>query len=208
MKRIYTVFAMVLMSVMLFGQNTIDLPTPKKKVKMTLFQALEQRASVRSFSDKKIKNATMSQLLWAAAGVNREDGRRTAPSAMNAQEILVYVCSSDGAYLYNPQRHRLERVSKKDLRKDFAGRQAEVAEAPIFIALVADLNKFKMKDSKTATFAAVDAGYISQNICLACEALGLATVPRGSMDADKIGKALDLSKNQELLINHPVGYEK
>lgn len=175
---------------------------------MTLYQALQQRASVREYSDAQISDASLSRLLWAACGVNREDGRLTVPSAMNTQEESVYVCRADGAWLFNAQENTLTKVSGKDIRPDLAGRQTSVANAPLFLVIVCDLNKYKFRDERTAMFGAIDAGYVSQNICLACEALGLATVPRGSMNHEAVKAALVLKDGQELLLNHPVGHEK
>lgn len=207
MKRLLTLLAMALMTTMLLGQD-ITLPSPKKNVRMSLFKALDQRESERNFSKKKIKDEKLSQLLWASAGINRPNGRRTFPSALNTQEVMVFVCREDGAYLFNPQKNVLKKVSGKDLRKDIADNQKEVAKAPVFIVLAADLNKFKGRNDKVEIYGALDVGYVSQNVCLACEALGLATVPRASMDKRKLEKALDLKKGQELFINHPVGYKK
>ena len=208
MKKIIATLAAVSLAASSFAQEVVTLPQPDRNVEMTLFQALSQRASVRDFSETQISDGTLSQLLWAALGVNREDGRLTVPSALNTQEEVIYVCRADGAWIFNAQKNTLTKISDKDLRKDLAGRQESVAVAPLFLVIVCDLNKYKFKDSRTAIFGAIDAGYVSQNICLACEALGLATVPRGSMDHEAVKKALGLKDGQELLLNHPVGYEK
>lgn len=208
MKRIITALAAFTLAAASFAQDVIKLPEPDKNVSMTLYQALSQRASVRDFSEEQISDSTLSQLLWAAAGINREDGRLTVPSAMNTQEELIYVCREDGAWIFNAKENTLTQVTDKDIRKDLAGKQKTVAKAPVFLVIVSDLNKYKFKDKKTATFGAIDAGYVSQNICLGCEALGLATVPRGSMDHNAVAQALGLKEGQELLLNHPVGYKK
>lgn len=208
MKKIISTLAALSIAASALAQDVIRLPQPEKNVPMPLYQALSQRASVREYSKTEVSETALSQLLWAAIGVNREDGKLTVPSAMNTQENQVYVCRKDGAWLYNAQENTLTRVSGKDLRKDLAGRQTSVAEAPVFLVIVCDLNKYKFKDERTAIFGAIDAGYVSQNICLACEALGLATVPRGSMNHEAVQEALALRKGQELLLNHPVGYEK
>lgn len=208
MKKIILALTAATLATSAFAQEVIKLPQPDKNVSMTLYQALQQRASVREYSDAQINDATLSQLLWAACGVNREDGRLTVPSAMNTQEESVYVCRSDGAWLFNAQENTLTKVSGKDIRPELAGRQTSVANAPVFLVIVCDLNKYKFRDARTATFGAIDAGYVSQNICLACEALGLATVPRGSMEHEAVRAALGLKEGQELLLNHPVGYGK
>lgn len=208
MKKIIAALTAISLATASFAQEVITLPQPDKNVAMPLYQALAQRASAREYSDTPISEGTLSQLLWAACGINREDGRLTVPSAMNTQEELVYVCREDGAWIFNPKENTLSKVCDKDIRKDLAGRQTSVANAPVFLVIVSDLNKYKFKDSKTAMFGAIDAGYVSQNICLACEALGLATVPRGSMDHEAVKNAIGLKEGLELLLNHPVGYRK
>ena len=204
MKKIILALAAAALATSALAQEVIKLPQPDKNVSMTLYQALQQRASVREYSDAQISDASLSQLLWAACGVNREDGRLTVPS----QEESVYVCRADGAWLFNAQENILTKVSGKDIRPDLAGRQTSVANAPLFLVIVCDLNKYKFRDERTAMFGAIDAGYVSQNICLACEALGLATVPRGSMNHEAVKTALGLKEGQELMLNHPVGYKK
>ena len=109
---------------------------------------------------------------------------------------------------YIAKENCLVKLSDKDVRKDIAGRQGSVADAPVFIVLTADLNRYRMKGDMTARFGAIDCGYVSQNICLACEALGLKTVPRAGMDENVLKKELDIQDGQLLLINHPVGYQK
>ena len=208
MKRTALISLAIMLSISALAQNTIKLPTPLKNAEMPLYQALQQRASVRDFKTDPVSDQTLSDLLWAALGINREDGRLTAPTAMNTQEIKVFVCRADGNYEYIAKDNSLVQTSKKDIRKDIAGRQGSVADAPVFLVIVADLNKYRMKDPMTARFGALDGGYVSQNICLACVALGLSTVPRAGMDNEVLKKELGLVEGQELLINHPVGYRK
>ena len=191
------------------AQNTIKLPEPDKNVPMTLYQALQQRKSVREYSSKDIDDMKLSQLLWAAVGINRPDGHLTAPTAVNAQDITVYVCRKDGAYLYVAKDNALQKVSDKDLRKEVASAQQFAAEAPISLVIVTDNAKFRGGSTNGPTISgAIDAGYVSQNIDLACEALGLVTVPRATMDKDALKKELKLTDAQNPILNHPVGYKK
>ena len=191
------------------AQNTIKLPEPDKNVPMTLYQALQQRKSVREYSSKDIDDMKLSQLLWAAVGINRPDGHLTAPTAVNAQDITVYVCRKDGAYLYVAKDNALQKVSDKDLRKEVASAQQFAAEAPISLVIVTDNAKFRGGSTNGPTISgAIDAGYVSQNIDLACEALGLVTVPRATMDKDALKKELKLTEAQNPILNHPVGYKK
>ncbi len=191
------------------AQETIPLPVADKSNPMTLMQALQQRHSQRAFAaDRPLGDDTMSQLLWAACGVNRPESKKiTAPSAINAQDIQIYVCRVDGAYLYEPLAHQLRKITDKDLRQLVAGRQKAMADAPAFLLLVSDQRKFGGGSTNGSLLSgAMDAGYVSQNICLACTALGLATVPRASMDKEQLKSALGLDGQQVPMINHPVGY--
>ena len=191
------------------AQDIVKLPEPDKNVPMTLYQALQQRKSVREYSSKDIDDMKLSQLLWAAVGINRPDGHLTAPTAVNAQDITVYVCRKDGAYLYVAKDNALQKVSDKDLRKEIASAQQFAAEAPISLVIVTDNAKFRGGSTNGPTISgAIDAGYVSQNIDLACEALGLVTVPRGTMDKDALKKELKLTESQNPILNHPVGYKK
>lgn len=193
-----------------FAQKVESLPAPnaKKMLKMSLGQTLQQRQSIREYSTKAIDSQTLGTLLWAACGINRPaDGRITAPSAINAQDITVYVCRADGAWRYEPKDHSLVLVTAQDLRPAVAGRQAFAAEAPVCLVLVSDLGKFRMPNPHME-LGAMDAGYVSENICLACTALGLATVPRASMDKNALTEALGLNEKQILMLNNPVGWPK
>ena len=125
-----------------------------------------------------------------------------APTAMNRQEVSVYVATKDGTCLYNHKAHSLTVVSKEDIRPALTGQQKSVANAPIFLVIVSDASKFGNGNG----YAELDAGYVSQNICLAAAAMGLGTVPRAMMDRDAVKKALNLGERQLVVLNHPVGY--
>ena len=192
------------------ADSVITLLKPDKSLDVSLMQALSDRKSQREFADKPLSLEDLSSLLWAANGINREDGRRTAPSAINAQDIDIYVCLANGAYLYNAKQNQLVRVCTNDLRQAVAGRQPVVA--PAFLVLVADLSRYPERvlsqRQLVESFACMDAGYVSQNICLYCSAAKLATVPRASMDKEALTKALNLTDNQFPVLNNPVGYMK
>ena len=205
MRRTIITTAMLCMVMVAAAQEVRPLPKPDKKAKMTLFQALDRRESVREYSDREIPERTLSNLLWAACGINRPgQGRITAPSAINAQDITVYVCRQDGAWKYDAAAHALTKVSDKDLRKQVAGFQDFAATAPVSLVLVSDISKVR----NHSELGAMDAGYVSENICLACTALGLATVPRATMDKAELAKELKLSDSEVLMLNNPVGYKK
>lgn len=207
------IFAMAFMVMLLFStsvkaQDNINLPTPSKDNKVTLMEALQNRHSARDFADKQIPDNVLSTLLWAANGVNRpESGKLTAPSASNSQDIRVYVIRQDGAYLYSPKDNTLQKVSGKDLRSAVASRQKAVASAPLAIVLVSDHNKLRNSNAASRV-GAIDAGYVSQNIDLACATLGLNTVPRMTMDTETLKNELNLDDNYDFIINNVIGYPK
>lgn len=208
MKKIFTVacLAMLMVSATCKAQDNIQLPEPSKDNNVTLMQALQNRHSARDFADKEISDDVLSTLLWSATGVNRDNGKLTAPSASNAQDIRVYVIRQNGAFLYNPHDNTLQKVSDKDLRASVASRQTAVAAAPLDLVLVSDHSKFGGNSDRASRVGAIDAGYISQNICLACTALGLNTVPRMTMDSDALRQALNLDDSFDFIVNNVIGY--
>ena len=213
MKNILTIacVAMLMAATSCKAQDNIQLPKPSMDNNVTLMQALENRHSTRKYADKQIPDDVLSTVLWAVCGINRpSEGKITAPSAINAQDIQVYVVRQDGAYLYQPKDNSLQKVSNKDLRSAVAGRQSSAARAPISLVLVSNHNKFPQqmpKEAKTR-MGVVDAGYVSENICLACSALGLNTVPRMTMDTEALKKEFGLDDNYDLVLNSLIGYPK
>lgn len=188
--------------------SEITLATTPREGGSTIMKALADRHSTRECNGKELSDADLSDMLWAANGINRPDGKRTAPSAMNCQEVDVYVVMAKGTYKYVAEGHKLVLVAEGDNRAAVAGRQTSVQEFPVLLVLVADLSKYKFTDERTKLFAAADAGIVSQNISLFCSGKGLVTVPRGSMDHETLTKLLKLTDSQLLLLNHPVGYAK
>ena len=188
------------------AQETVTLPAPDKSLGMTLMEALQQRHSTWTHTDKPVSDAELSTVLWAASGINRPESKRiTAPSAINAQDIMVYALRADGTYLYNVEKHQLDKVNDKDLREAACGRDQKPKEAPVILLLVSDLSKFGGRSGEAVrTMATVDAGYVSENICLVCTALGLNTVPRMSMDHQALKEALELDDTRLPLLNHPI----
>lgn len=185
----------------------IQLPEPDKSATMTLMQAFQQRASSREFSDKDVSDDVLSQVLWAACGINRAAEKKiTAPSAVNAQDIQVYVARKDGAFLYQPETNTLKKVTDEDVRKMVAGPQEFAAKAPVSLIMVSDKAKFGNRKNGAELMGSIDSGYVSENICLVCTALGLKTVPRMTMDKDGLAKALKLTADQVLLLNNPIGW--
>ena len=185
----------------------VALPTPQTSGGRPLMQVLKERKSVRDFGPQPLSRQTISNLLWAAWGVNREDGRRTAPSASNRQEIDVYVVMADGAYLYDAQANALKLMAPADLRK-LAGTQAYAAGAPVNLIYVADTAKLGGDDAARLATANADTGFIAQNVYLFCASEGLGTVVRGSVNRDDLSKALNLRVGQRITLAQSVGYAK
>jgi len=189
--------------------DIIKLPAPQLDGGKNLMRVFKERKSERSFAAKKLPVNVLSNMLWAACGINRpEAGKRTAPSAMNRQQIDVYVANSDGLYLYDAKGHSLKPVISQDIRA-LTGKQSFVAQAPVTLVYVADFKKMgNMKDEEKNFYAATDTGFISENVYLFCASEGLATVVRGSIDKDALAKAMKLGENQKIILAQTVGYPK
>ncbi len=190
------------------GQLTdIVLPPPQTTGGKPLMQALSERRSSRAFSEQPLTVQVMSDLLWAAFGINRkESGKRTAPTARDWQEIEIYVVTSDGAYLYDASTHSLRALKSGDHRKRTGG-QAFVTVAPVNLVFVADLKKMEtgaLEDQ--IMFSAAATGCISQNVYLYCASAGLATVVRASIDRKDFAAAFDLPSHKRVILAQTVGY--
>ena len=210
MKRNLVYFTILLISLGIHAQelSSFKLLPPDTQRGLPVMQALKQRASVSAFSSKSLSQQDLSDIIWAANGVNRPaEGKRTAPSARNSQDIDVYVILESGAYLYDANKHELIPIITGDYRQLVSGRQTNMANAPLMLVLVSDLSRFSGNNQELKIqWAAIDAGIVSQNIALACAGLGLVTRPRASMDAERLREVLKLGENQRLLLNHPIGY--
>jgi len=188
------------------GKEPVMLKPPDLTRGLPVMKALAQRASATEFDTVMLDIQDLSDLLWAANGVNRpEIGKRTAASAMNAQDIDVYVCRAEGIYLYDAKNHALGIVCEGDHRAAVASRQQNFANAPVFLILVSDIARLKFgEDSLKLVWAAEDAGIVSQNIAVFCAGVGLSTRPRAIMDQEKLRAAMKLGPTQHLMLNHPV----
>ena len=189
--------------------KSIQLPAPQMTGGKPLMEALKARATSREFSKDPLSQQELSNLLWAACGVNRpESGKRTAPTAMNKQEIDVYVALADGLYLYDAKANALTLVVAQDLR-DATGKQPFVKDAPVNLVFVADYAKMGNGPKEMNDFySATDTGYISQNVYLYCASAGLSTVVRGYVDRDALAKAMNLTADQHVMLAQTVGYPK
>jgi len=208
MKKFTITITLILFTMTLFSQGNIKLPQSNKTGGMPLMDVLAKRLTSRSFQSKELTNQQLSDLLWAAFGINRPDGKRTAPSAMNFQETDLYVLLKTGVYTYNAKENQLVQISQEDIRS-MAGMQDFIKDAPVQIVLVTDLSKMgEGSAEEKLNTANIDAGYISQNIYLFCTSAGLATGARGSVDKKALSPKLKLKPDQKIIIAHSVGYLK
>ena len=213
----------------------IKLMDPDKKRGLPVMEALSLRASVRSWSDKEISMRDLSDMMWAANGINRPDGRRTAASATNAQDVDVYVFMKEGIYLYDAAGHVLNPVVSGDYRNKLGmpkwieapagapggappgagappkavpgGPRGAETNAPILIFLVSDISRFRMPpDEVKLQWASIDTGIVYQNIALFCAAVGLSARPRALFSEDQVRGFMKLRDTQHPILNIPVGY--
>ncbi len=191
------------------AQEVITLNTPDKDRGTSVMKALDNRRSIREYTPDTLSLQDLSDLLWAANGVNRPDGRRTAATARNNQDIDLYVIMEKGAWFYDASTHTLKQVTTVDLRAAIADTQDFAKEAPVSILIVSDLSRFTgVPTERQQLYGAMDAGIVSQNIMLFASGCGLATVPRAYMKTEELKKALNLRDTQIPMLNNPVGYPK
>ena len=222
------VAALAILSIPGQGQGqetkTIKLNQPDKKRGLPFMETLSVKASAREWSDKELSLQDLSDLVWAANGVNRpEEEKYTASSAQNAHDVDLYLFMSDGVYLYDADLHVLNQILAGDHRGELmmlppppptgGGTKAlprpAQSDAPIQILLISDSARFRGGPPELRyEWGAIDAGIVSQNISLFCAATGLKTRPRASMDKEKIKTLLGLKETQHVFLNHPVGYAK
>jgi SagB-type dehydrogenase family enzyme len=186
--------------------SPIRLPPPDTAGGMPLMKALSARQTSRAFLPDSLPVQVLSDLLWAAFGVNRpESGKRTAPSAVNWQDTDIYVAMEKGVFLYEASRHELDPVRSGDLRA-LTGTQPFVQDAPVTLVLVSDLSRIAAESQEQKDFySAIDAGFISQNVYLYCASQGLATGVRALIDRPALREALGLRDDQKIIVAQSVG---
>lgn len=175
-----------------------QLPQPDVKGGMPLMQALNERKSERTFSEKPLSDETLGNLLWASFGVNRPDGKRTAPTALNVRDIDIYVLTPDGAWLYDAARHGLRKVSPADARQ-FLGPQDFARTAPVTFVYATN----RKRDPR---YTDMHVGSVYQNAGLYCASVGLNNVVRASIDKKALEQALGLADGREVIITQTFGW--
>ena len=189
--------------------RVLSLPRPSEQGGLPLMQALKARHSSREFGAKELPQQVLSDLLWAAFGINRpRSGGRTAPSAHDWEEIDLYVAMKSGLYVYRAKEHALQQLSGEDMRGR-TGVQDFVAGAPLNLVYVADLSRMtQASEEEKRWYSGPDAGFIAQNVYLFCASAGLACVVRGMVDRTALGKALRLKPDQQIILAQTVGYPR
>jgi SagB-type dehydrogenase family enzyme len=210
-RRISLFACFLLYSIVLGAQDLkpVALPKPQTEGGRPLMQVLKERKTTREFGPQPLPQQVLSNLLWAGFGINREDGRRTAPSSTNRQELEIYVVPK-GAYRWDARQNRLDPVASGDLRAMTGSKsQTFVATAAMNLVYVADYSKMgNQSDQNKAITAAGDTGFVSQNVYLFCASEGLATVVRAGIDRPALEKALQLRPEQHVTYAQSVGYPK
>jgi len=190
------------------SQAVCNLPRPHRDGGLSLNAALNLRHSTWEYSDSPLDRQILSELLWAACGVNRPNGGRTAPYWRRVMIIDVYASMTDGVWLYDPNRNALLPHLHLDIR-DQTGQQAFVSTAPLNLIYAA--HGERIADTSTEErrlYASVDTGFIAQNVYLFCAAHGLATVFHGSIDRAKLAQAMHLPTEQFVTFTQTVGYPR
>lgn len=188
------------LSVLFAAQNvyaleTKQLPAPRTDGGKPLMEALKERKTSRSFSDRPLEEQVLSDMLWAAFGINRPaEGKRTAPTALNRQNIDIYVLDAAGVWRYDAKTNTLAAVMQKDLRPVMDS-QPFAAKAPVTLLYVAEND----------VTSGMHAGSLYQNVGLFCASAGLNNVVR-RMDKDKLTQALSLPAGKEVIVSQSVGY--
>lgn len=191
------------------GASSLNLPVAQMTGGLPLMEALAQRQSSREFDPEPLSLQMLSDLLWAATGVNRPLlGGRTVPSAMNAQEVDVYVAAATSLYRYAAPTQTLRLVSATDVRR-VTGYQDFVDTAPLDLVFVADHSRMSLVPAaQRASYASVVAGAMAQNVYLYCASAGLATVLRAWLNRDALAQAMGLNNDQHILLAQTVGQPK
>lgn len=187
--------------------KSVELPAPQKEGGKPLMQVLNERKTGRSFTGEKLPVQTLSNLLWAAFGKNRPDGRRTAPSAKNWQEIDIYLAAEDGLYIYDAGRNELNQVLDKDVRSK-TGTQPFVGTASVNLVYVADNSRVNAGGLDAHMLTGADTGFIAQNVYLYCASEGLTTVVRVVGNAEELSRIMKLRPDQKIILAQSVGYPK
>jgi SagB-type dehydrogenase family enzyme len=201
-------------------EEPLNLPAPMLDGDVSLQRAIKQRRTVRSFADKPLVVAQLSQILWAAQGITGDRGlKRAAPSGGALYPLDVYAVVGkngvqgvvQGVYHYDPSHHSIETILGTDARGDVAVaslRQMWMATAPVILVLTAEYGRITIKyGDRGKRYAMIEVGHVGQNIFLQCEALGLSAGIVGAFHDKEVARAVNTQKDHEPLIIMPVGWK-
>ena len=191
--------------------GVIKLNPPDLNKGISIMQALKKRKTQRNISDKKLTLQQLSELLWAADGINRPNGKRTAPAAMAKYAVDIYVVLPEGVYLYDVAKHELTPIAKGDFRKQ-AGMQDFVYIAPVNLVYVLNLKNWQnarrpVSNEKRGLWTHIEVGLIAQNVNLYCASEGLGATVRGLIDGKRFGEVIKV-KPEQVVLAHTIGYPK
>jgi nitroreductase len=188
--------------------GAITMPPPREEGGEPLLRALKLRRSTREYSDRRLPPQVVSDLLWAAFGINRPNGDRTAPYWRHVMVIDVYAAMEDGVWLYEPKTHTLQAHLAEDIRAA-TGLQDFVGTAPLNLVYVAHGERMTdVSPEDRRLYASVDTGFIGQNVYLFCASEGLASVFRGAVDYARLARLMRLPEQQFVTFAQTVGYAR
>lgn len=184
--------------------ESVALPAPAKTGGMPLMQALAERKTIRDYKPGELDAATLSEILYAANGVNRPDGKRTIPTAMNKQDLEVYVALPGAAYHYDAKENKLVRIDAGDFRADLIMNKNMAKNAAAILVYASDSTKFP-NDIK---YPAIHVGEASQDVYLYCASKGLGTVSLGMYDEKGVRKVFKLDGKMTVILAQTIGFTK
>ena len=195
------------------AQGDMTLPPPNKSDNLSVMDALSQRQSSRNFVDKNLSPAQLSKILWAANGINRENGKRTVPAALGVYSVEVYAVTKEGIFLYDVENHKLKLIAEGDFRSTTTTGQAFASKAAVNLVYVetpavwSSSKRNSPRDSQIS-FANITVGAMVQSVALAAETEGLGNCVRGSINRDEFKKVAMLSAEKNILLAQSVGFVK
>ncbi|MBI9033131.1 MAG: SagB/ThcOx family dehydrogenase [Bacteroidales bacterium] len=194
-------------------EEIISLPNPQKDLEFPLMKALENRRTKRRFKESNLSISEISNILWAACGITKEEtirskSKRTAPSARNSQTIKIYVALDKGLFLYDEKNHGLIRILEADIRK-YISNQKMIKSTPMGLIYVSDYSKLKgyigTDDNQKWFVAGTETGFISQNVYLYCASAKLNTAVIGLVNRDKLQAIMGLPDFEKVVYTQAIG---
>ena len=213
MKQYLVILAAAILALPCFAQEskpaTIDtkaaevvLPAPAKTGGMPLMQALAERKTIRDYKPAELDAVTISEILYAANGVNRPDGKRTIPTAMNTQDLEVYIALPNAAYHYDAKANKLVKIDDGDFRAELITRKDLANNSACILVYAADTTKNRTPETK---FSAIHVGEASQDVYLYAASKGLGTVSLGMYDEKAVRKVFKLEDKMNVILAQAVG---